>query len=673
VNLVKRLLMFSVIVFFVVVGLSPRALALDYEEMQERKGDDISINKVWTIKFNNELDPDSINTDNIVVLNDKNEEVKIKVECKDSKTVSVSPLESYEEGKTYTLLIKDQVKSKDGNKIKTPIRMKFTINTTQTEKPGLPKVPVVVLDAGRAANDEAQEVGPSGIKGKDINLYVALKAGEILKANGIEVVYTRTTDSVPWSANESIAARSKIVNDAKANILVSIHCNAISTTAVGSQTYYLKGDTNSQKLASYIKDELYNKASQKGVIEESTLKTLSSVNATAVYTNLGYITNPKEEAILNSQAFKDNSAGAIASAVLKYLNISQKSYITDVPGKTILLYKNEKYTLPTSIDAKMSDGTVSKVTVKWDKTSVDTSKEGTYYYKGTVLNYNNEVTFKVIVNSKVDPGTSNAEIKTVNNINEKITEGDKYTLPQTVKAVTVSGETIQADVIWDKESIDTSKAGTITLTGRVKNYNKEITLTVVIAPKPVEKKIKIALDAGHGGPDSGAVGQNKTKEKDITLAVTFKIGDILKKNGIDVIYTRTNDTDSWLNDKNVELQTRVDIANNAKVDYFVSIHVNSFDNSSVTGVETCYFGGSAKSMALAQNIQKEIISEFGFKDRGIKDRNGLYVLKYTDAPATLVELEFISNPEREAMLKKPEYQQRYAEAIARGIMKTIGK
>jgi len=78
-------------------------------------------------------------------------------------------------------------------------------------------------------------------------------------------------------------------------------------------------------------------------------------------------------------------------------------------------------------------------------------------------------------------------------------------------------------------------------------------------------------------------------------------------------------------------------------------------------------------MALAKNIQNEIISELGFKDRGIKERNGLYVLKYTNAPAVLVELEFISNPEKEAMLKNPEYQQKYAEAIARGIMKTIGK
>ncbi|QGU93955.1 hypothetical protein GOM49_01335 [Clostridium bovifaecis] len=660
---IKRFVMFSVAALFIVIGLSPKVLAVTYKDIGQKLGQET--NKVWNIKFNNEVDPSSINTTNIVVLDDKNVEVKIKVECKDSKTVSVSPIYSYQPGKTYTLIVKEGVKSKLGGKINLPTRMVFTTKALEGR--------VVALDAGRAGNDIGYEVGPTGVKGKDINLYVALRAGEILKANGVQVIYTRTTDNVSWSPEESIAARSKIVNDAKANVLVSIHCNSASTTATGSETYYLQGNDNSKNLASYVQEELYNrtKLPNRG-IKESTLKTLSGVSATGVYVDLGFITNPTEEKILNSEVFKNNSAEAIASAVLKYLNIKEQAYIKSIPDKTVLLYKNEKYTLPTTVDALMSDNITSKVAVNWDKSYVDTSTEGTYYYKGTVTGYSGAASLKVVVSSQTEPGTSTDTIKSINNITVNLTEGDTYSLPTKVDAINTLGAKVQVNVIWDKSSVDTSKVGTVTLVGRVENYSNPVVLTIVISPKPTIK-YKVALDAGHGGTDPGAIGPNGIKEKDITLAVTLKLGAILEKQGIEVVYTRTNDTAAWLNSSETRLKTRVDIANNANVDYFVSIHANSVDGSPTTsGIETYYYRETTSGIPLATNIQSELISKLGAKDRGIKS-SGLYVVKYTNAPAVLVELEFISNPQKEAMLNDPVYQQKYAEAIASGIIKTIGK
>lgn len=848
-NNIRKIAIFLVMVLLVVVVVPSKAWAISYKDMPKQLG--IEVNKIWTIKFNEDIDKNTINSSNIVVLNESNSQINVKVEYKDSRTVLVSPVGEYEPGKNYTLIVKDSVKTVKGTKLKEPTRMEFTTKS-KIWKQGY----VVALDAGRAANDIGAEVGPTGIKGKDINLDVALKAGKILEANGVRVVYTRTGDSVPWSKEDSIENRSKIANDAKANVFVSIHCNVdSSTSASGSETYYLQGNGESKKLASYVQDGLPSKTGlpNRG-IKESTLKTLSSVNSTAVYVDLGFITNPAEEKILNSSTFKTNSGEAIASAVLKYLDDKQATYIKSVEEISVLVYKGEKYTLPTTVDAVMSDNTDSKVSVKWDKTSVDTSKEGIYYYKGTVAGYSGDVTLKVTVTPKavtnkpkvcIDPSSaanllnsvgptgikekdvnlaialklgnllqskgmdvvytrkgdtvpwneandteqrvkiandsgaglfviiranyytesnvkgietyhspndavgkvfaesiqdgmitqtngvnrgvkektsdilsgfngtsilaypgfisnpeeekllntssyqdkiaegiaegiinnytsSNDTIKSANDITVNVSQGDKYYLPMKVAAVNTDGKTVQADVVWETTTVDTSKLGTTVIRGRVKNYDKPIILSINVSPKNTAK-YKVAIDPGHGGYDSGALGPNGTKEKDITLAVSLKLGDVLVKNGVDVVFTRTSDNVPWPNNKNIELQTRCDIANNAKVDYFVSIHTNSVDGSPTTsGIETFYDRDRTNGIPLAKNIQAELINEFGARDRGIKS-SGLYVVKHTNAPAVLVELEFLSNPEKEKMFKDPNYQQKYAEAIARGIMKTLGK
>ena len=87
---------------------------------------------------------------------------------------------------------------------------------------------------------------------------------------------------------------------------------------------------------------------------------------------------------------------------------------------------------------------------------------------------------------------------------------------------------------------------------------------------------KIFLDPGHGGKDSGAIG-NGLKEKDIALSITLKIGEILKRHNLEVIYSRTTDIF-------VELSDRARKANNINADYFISIHTNAFTDTNVQGV-----------------------------------------------------------------------------------------
>lgn len=173
---------------------------------------------------------------------------------------------------------------------------------------------------------------------------------------------------------------------------------------------------------------------------------------------------------------------------------------------------------------------------------------------------------------------------------------------------------------------------------------------------------KIAVDAGHGGSDYGAT-YNGRAEKDDNLKLALAVGDILEKNGIDVIYTRTTD----------EYETpfkKATDANDAKADYFVSIHRNSSPMpNQYTGVETLVYNNSGIKSQMAANINSEL-EKAGFKNLGINERPNLVVLKRTKMPAVLVEAGFINNDKDNETFDKNFNQ--IANGIADGILKTLG-
>jgi len=174
--------------------------------------------------------------------------------------------------------------------------------------------------------------------------------------------------------------------------------------------------------------------------------------------------------------------------------------------------------------------------------------------------------------------------------------------------------------------------------------------------------MKVFLDAGHGGKDPGALGNNM-QEKDINLSVTLKIGDILKNHGINVGYSRT--TDVFL-----ELAERATEANNFGADVFVSIHCNAFNNATAQGVETFSYPGSTNGAKLAKSIQDSIIaSKLYTKDRGTKTAN-FAVLRLTKMPAALVELAFITNTQDAEILRNK--QTELAISVAKGILDYLG-
>lgn len=173
----------------------------------------------------------------------------------------------------------------------------------------------------------------------------------------------------------------------------------------------------------------------------------------------------------------------------------------------------------------------------------------------------------------------------------------------------------------------------------------------------------IAIDAGHGGRDPGAVGYGLL-EKEITLAVAKKVEKLLEKENVEVLLTRKDDT-------YLSLEERVNIANKAKVDALVSIHMNAFSSGSANGTESFYnlVSTSTKvedSKQLATFIQNRLYKTLDTTNRGVKTAN--FAVIRTTFPSTLVELAFISNKQDAEKLASEHYQQIAAQAITSGIM-----
>jgi len=182
----------------------------------------------------------------------------------------------------------------------------------------------------------------------------------------------------------------------------------------------------------------------------------------------------------------------------------------------------------------------------------------------------------------------------------------------------------------------------------------------------------IVIDEGHGGQDAGAVDEIdksksdyiRTLEKDLNNKVGNKVINRLKKLRAKVIVTRPNDD-------TVSLYDRVRIANAEKADIFISIHFNAASESA-HGIETFKYRNTKnpKTHKLADSIHNQLVQYTNLYNRGVKT-SGFYVLKYTDMPAVLVELGFITNNEEEKIVNTDEFQEKCANAIVQGIINTL--
>lgn len=277
--------------------------------------------------------------------------------------------------------------------------------------------------------------------------------------------------------------------------------------------------------------------------------------------------------------------------------------------------------------------------------------------------------------------SKNITISSIKEMSDSVIQGNSYALPLSVSAVMSDGSFKKVNVIWDNKTVNTAEMGSYAYKGTVAGYSKSINLALTVIskedstttePNPSNSKV-IVLDPGHGiGRDTGATGVTGIQEDDITLKVALKTGKILEENGVQVVYTRTTDERASTPMTVVQsLQRRCDTANSANARYFVSIHNNSFSSQSAYGTETLYNPGNIDGEKLARAIQESIVSEVGSYNRGLKDGSWLYLVNNSSVTTVLTELGFLSNPDEEQKLNSDEYQDKYAEAIARAILQCL--
>ena len=168
--------------------------------------------------------------------------------------------------------------------------------------------------------------------------------------------------------------------------------------------------------------------------------------------------------------------------------------------------------------------------------------------------------------------------------------------------------------------------------------------------------MRIFLNPGHHPKyDSGAVDPiSGLRECDVALNISNYVKSILEDSGMTVM--------RFQSDSLSEICVQ---ANRSNADYFISIHCNAF-NQKAHGTEVEVYSLSSEAANLAQSVQTAIVKSLYTTDRGVKERPGLYVLRYTDMPAILVETAFIDNPDDVKLLTNN--QADFAEAIARGIL-----
>lgn len=182
----------------------------------------------------------------------------------------------------------------------------------------------------------------------------------------------------------------------------------------------------------------------------------------------------------------------------------------------------------------------------------------------------------------------------------------------------------------------------------------------------------VVIDAGHGGSDPGAGERQGAREKDIDLAIMLKLKELFdadKDHDIGVYYTRTDD-------RNVPLQARVGLANDAGADIFLSIHNNSTASgrmSEISGTEVMYrvSDETGASKALAERVENHLLAALGSADKGLVAGDEIYIIRTSQAPVALAEVGFMTNAAELAALSSDDYQEKAAKAMYDAIIEQL--
>ena len=192
-------------------------------------------------------------------------------------------------------------------------------------------------------------------------------------------------------------------------------------------------------------------------------------------------------------------------------------------------------------------------------------------------------------------------------------------------------------------------------------------------------KFCVIVDAGHGDPDGGAVGIGGSVEKDINLAIALKTAEVLEGSGVKTVLTRLGnegiygDAAETIREKKVDdMHRRLDIINNSGANLLLSIHMNSFTDSSAEGLHIFYNREDDNLKGIADSIKTRVGEVTNATTHDIRKADmRVYLMKNAKIDAILVECGFLSNPEEEKKLNDEEYQSKMAWAIADAVLKSV--
>jgi len=310
----------------------------------------------------------------------------------------------------------------------------------------------------------------------------------------------------------------------------------------------------------------------------------------------------------------------------------------NMPEEPIII--NNRTLLPLRVIAE-----IFKCDVKWEPKGVITVISGD---NEIILSLNSN---KLIVNNEVKDIDSPPILKN----------------STTMVPIKFLEEYIEAKIEWYK---DTSIVNIVI-------ENEEIIARAESVSRSYEKRTKypnavnkvVVVDAGHGGSEVGA-NYGGVYEKDVNLKIAKYVKEELEKNGVRVYMTRSGDVTT-------SLSYRTTLANSINADLFVSVHNNAMTNkSSINGTEVLYPTSSIvkngiTSYSLAKKLQEVVTKEAGTYNKGIINRNNLYVLNKTNMPAVIVEVAYMSNWSDLKNLKDAEFLEKAGRAIAKGVLESF--
>ena len=198
-------------------------------------------------------------------------------------------------------------------------------------------------------------------------------------------------------------------------------------------------------------------------------------------------------------------------------------------------------------------------------------------------------------------------------------------------------------------------------------------ITVLVEDAPMNDRTCIAIDAGHGGIDGGAVSISGVPESQINLQIAERLDDLLHLLGYQTDMLRNTDTSLHTEGSTIsaqkisDLKHRVRMITEAEAALLVSIHQNTFSDSRYSGAQI-FYSGVPGSRELAEKIQGDMIRTVNpGSRRTIKKADGIYLMDHIHCTGILIECGFLSNPQEEAKLRDPDYQKQICCVIATGV------